>query len=148
MNRVNALLNAFSIKYNSDVVKKNANNPKLLFRIINRLQHRIEETPMPPPTSESDLENEKKVWNERCANEKEINILENMNKSVNCVMCVTSILNNEESYTIIEFLCTYKNLQMCFLISNVQCKMQIKNYYYYLFQPICYENVLMKYYHY
>ncbi len=31
-NRVNALLNAFSIKYNSDLVK---NNPKSLFRIIN-----------------------------------------------------------------------------------------------------------------
>ncbi len=46
-NRVNALLNAFSIKYNSDLVKKNANNPKFLFRIINRLLHRKEETPMP-----------------------------------------------------------------------------------------------------
>ncbi len=34
-NRVNALLNAFSIKYKSDIVKKNANNPKSLFRIIN-----------------------------------------------------------------------------------------------------------------
>ncbi len=33
-NRINALLNAFSIKYNSDLVKKNSNNPKYLFRII------------------------------------------------------------------------------------------------------------------
>ncbi len=57
-NRVNALLNAFSIKYNSDIVKKNANNPKSLFRIINRLLHRKEESPKPPHTSESDLANE------------------------------------------------------------------------------------------
>ncbi len=57
-NRVNALLNAFSIKYNSDLVNMNANNPKSLFRIINRLLHRKEETPMPPHTSESDLANE------------------------------------------------------------------------------------------
>ncbi len=41
------------------------------------------------------------------------NLLENVNKSANCVRCevrdryVTSILNKEESYTIIEFLCTY-----------------------------------------
>ncbi len=41
-NRGNALLNAFSIKYNLDLVKKNANNPKSLFRIINRLIHRKE----------------------------------------------------------------------------------------------------------
>ncbi len=37
-------------------------------------------------------------------------LLENVNKSGNCELrdrCVTSILNKEESYTIIEFLCTY-----------------------------------------
>ncbi len=34
-NRVNALLNAFSIKYNSDLVKKNAKKKNSLFRIIN-----------------------------------------------------------------------------------------------------------------
>ncbi len=56
MNRVNALLNAFIINYNSALVTKNANYHKSLFRIINRLLHRKEETPMPPHTSESDLE--------------------------------------------------------------------------------------------
>ncbi len=57
-NRVSGLLNAFSIKYNSDLVKKNANNPKSLFRIINLLLHRKEETPMPPHTFENDFANE------------------------------------------------------------------------------------------
>ncbi len=44
-NRVNALLNALHIKDNSDLVKKNANNPKYFFRKINRLLHRKEKTP-------------------------------------------------------------------------------------------------------
>ncbi len=48
-----------------------------------------------------------KECNERCANEEEIIV----NKSGNCVRWeigkVTSILNKEESYTIIEILCTY-----------------------------------------
>ncbi len=42
-NSINTLLNAFSIKYNLDLVKKNANNPKYLLRITNRLLHRKEE---------------------------------------------------------------------------------------------------------
>ncbi len=57
-NRANALLNVNSIKYNSDLVNKNANNLKSLFRIINRLLYRKEEAPMPLHTSESDLANE------------------------------------------------------------------------------------------
>ncbi len=50
-----------------------------------------------------------KVWNERSANEEEIirkweqarELCEGRDR------CGTSILNREESYTIIEFLCTY-----------------------------------------
>ncbi len=71
-----------------------------------------------------------KVWNERCANEEEI-IRKCEQVSELCEVrdrCVTSILNKEESYTIIDFLCTYSIFTYVFLISNVQCKMQIKNY--------------------
>ncbi len=66
-NRVNALLNAFSIKYNSDLVKKNANNPKSLFRIINRLLHRKGRSSKPLHTSESDLANEFQNYLARCS---------------------------------------------------------------------------------
>ncbi len=64
-------------------------------------------------------------------------LLENVNKSwiELCQVrdrCVTSILKKEENYTIIEILCTYKNFIYVFvcvlLISNVECKMRIKNY--------------------
>ncbi len=50
-----------------------------------------------------------KVWNERCANEEDI-IRKCEEVRVLCEVrdrCVTSILNKEERYTIIEFLCTY-----------------------------------------
>ncbi len=50
-----------------------------------------------------------KGWNERCANEEEI-IRKCEQVRELCEMrdkCLTSILNKEESYTIIEFLCTY-----------------------------------------
>ncbi len=55
------------------------------------------------------LNNIMKVWNERCANEEEIirkyeQVRELCEKRDRCL---TSILNKEESYTIIEFLCTY-----------------------------------------
>ncbi len=49
------------------------------------------------------------VWNERCANEEDI-IRKCEEVRELCEVrdrCVTSILNKEESYTIIEFLCTY-----------------------------------------
>ncbi len=55
------------------------------------------------------LNNIMKVWNERCANEEEI-IRKCEQVRELCKVrdrCVTSILNKEESYTIIEFLCTY-----------------------------------------
>ncbi len=50
-----------------------------------------------------------KVWNERCANEEEIIRKWEQVRELCEVrdMCVTSILNKEESYTIIQFLCTY-----------------------------------------
>ncbi len=51
------------------------------------------------------LNNIMKVWNKRCANEEEI--IRNVSKSGTYVRCVTSIFNKEESYTIVEFLCTY-----------------------------------------
>jgi hypothetical protein len=57
-NRVNAMLNTFKVKYYSDLIRKNANNPKALFKIINRALHRKEATPMPQHTSEVDLANE------------------------------------------------------------------------------------------
>ncbi len=50
-----------------------------------------------------------KVWNERCENEEDI-IRKYEQVRELCEVrdrCVTSILNKEESYTIIEFLCTY-----------------------------------------
>ncbi len=55
------------------------------------------------------LNNIMKVWNESCANEEDIirkceqvrELCEVRNR------CGTSILNKEESYAIIEFLCTY-----------------------------------------
>ncbi len=55
------------------------------------------------------LNNIMKVWNEICANEEEI-IRKCEQVRELCEMsdkCVTSILNMEESYTIIEFLSTY-----------------------------------------
>ncbi len=51
-----------------------------------------------------------KVWNDRCANEEDIIRKCELVKEL-CEArdrCVTSILNMEESYTIIEFLCTYE----------------------------------------
>ncbi len=71
------------------------------------------------------------IWNERFANDEEI-IRKCEEVKELCEVrdrCVTSILNREEIYTIIEFLCTYKFfIYVFFLISNVQCKMRIKNY--------------------
>ncbi len=55
------------------------------------------------------LNNIMKVWNERCANEEDI-IRKCEQVRELCEVrdrCVTLILNKEESYTIIEFLCTY-----------------------------------------
>ncbi len=55
------------------------------------------------------LNNIMKIWNERCANEEEI-IRKCEQVRELCEVrdrCVTSILNMEESYIIIEFLCTY-----------------------------------------
>ncbi len=55
------------------------------------------------------LNNIMKVWNERCANEEDI-ISKCEQVRELCEVrdrCVTSILNKEEIYTIIEFLCTY-----------------------------------------
>ncbi len=55
------------------------------------------------------LNNIMNVWNEKCANEEEI-IRKCEQVRELCEVrdrCVTSILNREESYTIIEFLCTY-----------------------------------------
>ncbi len=54
------------------------------------------------------LNNIMKVWNERCANEEVIRKCEQVREL--CEVrnrCVTSILNKEESCTIIELLCTY-----------------------------------------
>ncbi len=50
-----------------------------------------------------------KVWNERCANEEEIiRKCEQVRELCEVIdKCVTSILNKEENYTIIDFLCTY-----------------------------------------
>ncbi len=55
------------------------------------------------------LNNIMKVWNERCANEEDI-IRKCEQVRELCEVrhrCVTSILIRDESYTIIEFLCTY-----------------------------------------
>ncbi len=55
------------------------------------------------------LNNIMKVWNERCANEEDI-IRKCEQVRELCEVrdrCVTSILNKEESYIIIEFVCTY-----------------------------------------
>ncbi len=55
------------------------------------------------------LNNIMKLWNERCANEEEI-IRKCEHVRELCEVrhrCGTSILDKEESYTIIEFLCTY-----------------------------------------
>ncbi len=55
------------------------------------------------------LNNIMKVWNERCANEEDI-IRKCEQVRELCEVrdrCLTLILNKEESYTIIEFLCTY-----------------------------------------
>ncbi len=54
------------------------------------------------------LNNIMKVWNERCANEEDI-IKKCEQLREFCEVrdrCVISLLNREESYTIIEFLCT------------------------------------------
>ncbi len=55
------------------------------------------------------LNNIMKVWNERSANEEDIiRKCEQVRELCEVIdRCVTSILNKEESYTIIEFLCTY-----------------------------------------
>ncbi len=55
--QMTALLKAFSIAHNSDLVKTNADNPKALFRIINSMLHRKGETPMPSNASEHVLAN-------------------------------------------------------------------------------------------
>ncbi len=55
--RCTVLLKAFSIALKSDLVKKNADNPKTLFRITYRMLHRKEETLMPPHVSEHELAN-------------------------------------------------------------------------------------------
>ncbi len=55
------------------------------------------------------LNNIMKVWNERRANEEDI-IRKCEQVRELCEVrdrCVTSILNKEESYTLIEFLCAY-----------------------------------------
>jgi hypothetical protein len=39
-NKVNAMLNTFRLKYYSDLIRKNANNPKALFKILDRALHR------------------------------------------------------------------------------------------------------------
>ncbi len=57
-NRVNAMLNAFKIKFYSNLVKKNFNNPRALFKIINRALHRKEDTSIPFHVSEIDVANE------------------------------------------------------------------------------------------
>jgi hypothetical protein len=57
-NKVNAMLNTFRIKYYSDLIRKNANNPKALFKILDRALHRKQETPLPPHESEVDLAND------------------------------------------------------------------------------------------
>ena len=56
-NRVNAILNTFRVKYYSDLIRKNANNPRALFKLINRALHRKQESPLPPHSSEVDLAN-------------------------------------------------------------------------------------------
>ncbi len=50
-----------------------------------------------------------KIWNERCANEEEIiRKFEQVRELCEVIdRCVTSILNKEETYTVIEFLFTY-----------------------------------------
>ncbi len=55
------------------------------------------------------LNNIMKVWNETCANEEDIIRKCEQVKELCEVRdrCATSILNKEESNTIIEFLCTY-----------------------------------------
>ncbi len=55
------------------------------------------------------LNNIMKVWNERCANEEDIIRKCEQVRELYEVRdrCVTSILNKEESYIIIEFLYTY-----------------------------------------
>ncbi len=73
------------------------------------------------------LNNIMKVCIERCATGEEI-IRKCEQVRELCEVrdrCVTSILNKEKSYTIIEFLYTYVFLKK---ILNVQCKMWIKNY--------------------
>ncbi len=65
----------------------------------------------------TNLNNTIKVWNERCVNEKDI-IRKCEQVRELCEVrdrCVTSILNKEESYAIIEFLCTYKIFAYVFL---------------------------------
>ncbi len=52
------MLNEFKIKFYSNLVKKNSNNPRALFKIINRALHRKVDTPLPFHVSEIDLANE------------------------------------------------------------------------------------------
>ncbi len=67
-----------------------------------------------------------KVWNERCANEEDI-IRKCEQVRELCEVrdrCATSILNKEESYQIIEFLCTYYIFTyVIFVFSNLKCAM-------------------------
>ncbi len=53
------------------------------------------------------LNNIMKVWIERCANEEEIIRKYEQELCEVRDRCITSILNKEDSYTIIGFLCTY-----------------------------------------
>ncbi len=55
------------------------------------------------------LNNIMKMWNEKCANEEEIirKCVQVRELCEDSDGCVTSILCKEESYTIIEFLCTF-----------------------------------------
>ncbi len=53
-----SILNRYRVKYYSELVRKYAKNPRALFKIINRMLHRNEATPLPPHSSDYDLANE------------------------------------------------------------------------------------------
>ncbi len=69
------------------------------------------------------LNNIMKVWNESCANaEGIIRKCEQVRELCEVKdRCLTLILNKEESYTIIEFLCTYSIFTCVFF--NLKCAM-------------------------
>ncbi len=73
------------------------------------------------------LNNIMKVWNERCANEEDI-IRKCEQVRELCEVrdrCLTLILNKEESYTIIEFLCTYYIFTYVFFCGFFNLKSQL-----------------------